>query len=79
MFLVIIDRVDESVTFIHFVGMLVGSCFKVVPPLQKLVFFPHYLSSCILYENTSGRSLNGPISMDSGSQTHSVCENLKNV
>ena len=25
---VVIDRVDESDTFIHFVGMLVGSCFK---------------------------------------------------
>ena len=28
MFLVIIDWVDERYTFIHFVGMLVGSCFK---------------------------------------------------
>ena len=25
---VVIDRVDERVSFIHFVGMLVGSCFK---------------------------------------------------
>ena len=25
---VVIDRVDENTTFIHFVGMLVGSCFK---------------------------------------------------
>ena len=25
---VVIDRVDERYTFIHFVGMLVGSCFK---------------------------------------------------
>ena len=25
---VVIDRVDESPAFIHFVGMLVGSCFK---------------------------------------------------
>ena len=25
---VVIDRVRESVAFAHFVGMLVGSCFK---------------------------------------------------
>ena len=25
---VVIDRVDENTVFIHFVGMLVGSCFK---------------------------------------------------
>ena len=25
---VVIDRVDEKSHFIHFVGMLVGSCFK---------------------------------------------------
>ena len=24
----VIDRVDERYTFVHFVGMLVGSCFK---------------------------------------------------
>ena len=35
MFLVIIDRVDQSVTFIHFVGMLVGSCFKVDDELVR--------------------------------------------
>ena len=29
---VVIDRVDESVAFIHFVGMLVGSCFKDTTP-----------------------------------------------
>ena len=28
MFLVIIDRVDESGAFVHFVGMLVAPCFK---------------------------------------------------
>ena len=25
---VVIDRVDEKVSFVHFVGMLVGSCFN---------------------------------------------------
>ena len=25
---VVIDRLDEMLSFIHFVGMLVGSCFK---------------------------------------------------
>ena len=24
----VIDRMDENTTFVHFVGMLVGSCFK---------------------------------------------------
>ena len=33
---VVIDRVDESPAFIHFVGMLVGSCFK------ELLLITHY-------------------------------------
>ena len=46
---------------------------KVVPPLQELVFFSHYLSSCVLYENTSGRSLNGPNSMEEKAEEEARC------
>ena len=38
MFLVIIDRVDEKSHFVHFVGMLVGSCFKVDDELVRAAF-----------------------------------------
>ena len=32
---VVIDRVRERVSFAHFVGMLVGSCFKVDGELRR--------------------------------------------
>ena len=35
---VVIDRVHENTVFMHFVGMLVGSCFKVDEELVRAAF-----------------------------------------
>ena len=33
---VVIDWMDESVAFVHFVGMLVGSCFNLMVQLRSV-------------------------------------------
>ena len=38
MFLVIIDRVDERVSFVHFVGMPIAPCFNLIELVLVLLY-----------------------------------------